>query len=310
MLSIAILGPGAIGGFLATLFWKMKYDVICIGNDKTVEAICSEGIRLKSSVFGDFLARPRAANCLSSNVDVIFVTVKMPNLETSLKRIELDLVEPSLVVPLLNGREQYEALRMVFGGAVVAGSIGSIQANKSMSVVHHYSKSAPKIELATNNSALTRKVSILSNTLKAVGIKAEILAREEEVIWNKLIRLDAISSMTTALQTDLGEVLGNKRAKRLLRGLIYETALVALKEGLFFDPSKILSDIENLPSSLKTSMQRDVAVGRVSEATSITGSIITLAKKHEVQVPFHEEVFSLIEVQIHNAANLNKRTKK
>ena len=112
--------------------------------------------------------------------------------------------------------------------------------------------------------------------------------------------------MTTALQTDLGEVLGNKRAKRLLRGLIYETALVALKEGLFFDPSKILSDIENLPSSLKTSMQRDVAAGRVSEAPSITGSIIRLAKKYEVPVPFHEKIFSLIEVQIHKAPNLKE----
>lgn len=301
-LSIGILGPGAIGGLLAALFWKMNYDVVCIGNDKTVESISSDGITLKSSVFGNFLAKPLAFTSLSSNVDVLFVTVKMPNLDLSIERIELDLVQPSLVVPLLNGRGHYETLRRAFGDRVVAGTIGSIEASKLQSVVHHHSISKPRIELASNDGFLNGRVYVLAQSLKAVGIKTQILSQEEAVIWNKLIRLDAISSMTTALQTDLGGVLVNEGSALLLKGLIDEAALVALKEGFFFDPLQTLSEIQNLPSSLKTSMQRDVASGQVSEASSITGSIIALAKKYGVPVPIHKKVFSLIDKQIHKAS--------
>ena len=34
---IAILGPGAVGGFLASLFWKNNFNVICVGTEKSVK---------------------------------------------------------------------------------------------------------------------------------------------------------------------------------------------------------------------------------------------------------------------------------
>ena len=50
-LRIAILGPGAIGGFLAALFCKEGHDVVCVGNKTSVDKIKKQGKRTTRRYF-------------------------------------------------------------------------------------------------------------------------------------------------------------------------------------------------------------------------------------------------------------------
>lgn len=100
---IAILGAGAVGGMLGVLLAEAGHDVTLLASDRTSSALNINGLTLRSVRYGErhvrFLARP----WLTAPVDVLFVTVKAPNLLAALPRTPAPLLQGSAVVPPLNG---------------------------------------------------------------------------------------------------------------------------------------------------------------------------------------------------------------
>ena len=66
--SIAILGPGGVGGLLAAALARAGTDVTVIARESTAELIARDGIAVESVVLGDFTARPAAAAHLTEPV--------------------------------------------------------------------------------------------------------------------------------------------------------------------------------------------------------------------------------------------------
>ena len=55
-LTVAVLGPGGIGGLLAGLLARAGHRVICLAGEDTAQTLRTTGIRVRSGVFGDFTA--------------------------------------------------------------------------------------------------------------------------------------------------------------------------------------------------------------------------------------------------------------
>src|SRR3989338_5581085 len=85
---VAVLGPGAVGGFLAALFFKNGNPVTCIAKEATARIICREGIRLESAAFGEFISWPKAVVRIEVEPDLLFITTKATTLNDALKRID------------------------------------------------------------------------------------------------------------------------------------------------------------------------------------------------------------------------------
>ena len=294
-LRIAILGPGAIGGFLAALFWKDGHNVICIGNKDSVTKIQNHGIEFESQLYGNFIAKPNSVEVLNSSVDVLFISIKAPFMNDALKRINVDCIKNGTVIPLLNGVGHGENIRDSLGPRVAIGTIGSIEVvRNSKGTVCHLSSARPKIEIASNSNILKTTLKELSIVVNSVGIAISVLNSEAEVIWNKLVRLNAIASLTTAYQKNIGEIRSNVKLNKLLKKIVQEGALVANREGASINPIKVMNQINNLPCSLQASMQRDVRLGRKSEFESITAGVLKLAKFYGISAPAHEFVYGLL----------------
>src|SRR4051812_44448182 len=120
MTSVAILGPGGVGGFVAGALCRAGMPVTVVARESTAEVIAREGIHLESVRLGaEFKARPRAVARLDEPVDFLVVATKSTALAASLERVA---AEPRMVVPLLNGLDHLQVLRERFGGDRVAAA--------------------------------------------------------------------------------------------------------------------------------------------------------------------------------------------
>jgi len=293
-LRIGILGPGGIGGLLAALFWRSGHSVICIGNNHSVKQINSSGLSIDSAVYGKYIAEPKASEKLSCKVDILFIAVKSQDLSEALKRVEITSIQNGIVVSLLNGIGHSSIIRDQLGKTLAVGTIGHVEAIKVVGGVKHLSSWQPQIEVASNSDIPNEKLRSLVKIMNTVGLVTSVLQREEEVIWNKLARLNAIASMTAAYQCTIGEVMADDKATDLLIGLVEEGVQVAQKEGVCINSNEVLNQIKKLPNSLTTSLKRDIEEKKHSELEFITGGVIAFAKKYGISTPKHEQVYDLI----------------
>lgn len=296
-LSVGVLGPGAVGGLLAALLWKGQHRVVCIGKEEQARRIEAQGVPLESPVFGSFVARPAAVAALAEAVDVLLVTVKAPHLPEALGRIDRRAVADALMIPLLNGVGHREVIEGVLGARVATGTIGFVEVALAGGVVRQLSKQHPHIDLAVNALA-AGELGPVAEALRATGVTVALQPSEAAVIWKKLVRLNALASVTAAAQQPIGAVRNDPVWRARLEGLAREGAAVAEREGVSIDPVAVLEAIDKLPAGLTTSLQRDLGAGAPSELDSITGGVLSLARRHGLPCPTLTEMYALLQQKV------------
>ena len=102
-----------------------------------------------------------------------------------------------------------------------------------------------------------------------------------------------------------GEIRTDAKLNMMLNEIVEEGVLVASHEGILIDPKKVINQINALPYSLKTSLQRDVKSLRQSEFESITGGVLRLAESYGVPVPAHKYIYNLIRKKIFDLQKQN-----
>src|SRR5262245_52778322 len=108
--TVAVLGPGAVGGVLAVRLSAARQHVITVGPPETIGMVALAGITVE--VNGDLMsARPEVRERLERPVKLLLVAVKSHQLEEALERVDPAAVANGVVVPLMNGLEHLDPLR-------------------------------------------------------------------------------------------------------------------------------------------------------------------------------------------------------
>jgi len=94
--TIAVLGPGGVGGLLAGALARAGEDVAVVARESTAELIARQGVSVDSVTLGRFIARPRAVARLDEDVDALLVATKAAGLDAALQRIA---ATPRIVLP-------------------------------------------------------------------------------------------------------------------------------------------------------------------------------------------------------------------
>ena len=126
-MTVAVLGPGGVGGLIAGALDRAGEQVLVIAQPSTAAVINERGLRVSSVTLGDFTARPRAEESLSEPPEVLIVATKAAGLSPALRRIECG---PALVVPLLNGLDHLAVLRERFEPATVTAGTIRVKADR------------------------------------------------------------------------------------------------------------------------------------------------------------------------------------
>ncbi len=287
MSSVAILGPGGVGGFLAGALARAGVDVVVVAREPTAQLIARDGLEIRSVRLGDFSVEVTAVPTLVDQPGVLVVATKATGLGAALDRID---VAPRLVVPLLNGLDHMTALRERFGQAAVAAGAIRIEAHRPAPGKIVQTSPFLRVDLASDDPGPHAALRELADTLERAGVAAELGQSEAQILWSKLVRLNALACTTSATDRKLGFIRSDPEWRAALEACIAEAAAVANAEGAQIDPAKPLSELEDAHAELGSSMQRDIAAGREPELDAIAGSVLRAGRRHDLECPTIERL--------------------
>jgi len=304
-MKIAVLGPGGVGGLLAGALQRRGEQVVVVAREPTAETISARGLRVGSVTLGEFVAHPRAVARLEEPVDALIVATKTAGLQAALQRIAC---EPALVLPLLNGLDHLVALRERFAAdSVLAGTI-RVEADRPEPGVVIHSSPFLLVEVASRYPQASDGMQALAHALSAAGVSVRAdwpisAASEAQVMWSKLVRLNALACTTSAYDKLLGEIRSTPELRADLVGAIEEACAVGRAEGADdVDPAKALSELERAHATLGSSMQRDIAAGRTPELDAIPGAVLRAGERHGLRCPTIERLLATTRARIDAAA--------
>jgi len=277
---VSILGPGGVGGFLAAALARGGEDTVVVARERTAERIEREGIEVRSVRLGDFDARPRVVSSLEEPADVLLVATKSTGLSAGLERIRS---EPRLVVPLLNGLDHMALLRERFP-RVAAGTI-RIESHSSEPGVILQTSPFLRVDLASDDPTLHDSLEQLAVTLERAKVPAEIGPSEAQILWSKLVRLNALACTSSAADRPIGFIRSDPEWRAKLVGCIDEAAAVANADGADIDPAARLAELDDAHADLGSSMQRDISAGRQPELDAIPGAVLRAGARHGIECP-------------------------
>ena len=295
-MKIAILGPGGVGGLLAGVLERAGTEVVIVARESTARTIAENGLSVESVMFGDFLARPRAVARLEEPVDALIVATKASGLAPALERVA---TEPMLVLPLLNGLDHMALLRERFAPAtVLAGSIRVEADRPAPGVVVHTSRFL-LVDMAVGDPSALAGMEALERALTTAGVPVRVMDSQPQVMWSKLVRLNALACTTSAYDKLLGEIRSTPELRADLEGAIAEACAVGQAEGARdVDPATAIAELELAHDTLGSSMQRDIAARRAPELDAIPGSVLRAGARHGIACPTIEKLVGKIEARM------------
>ena len=292
MASIAVLGPGGVGGFVAAALARAGEDTIVVARPETARVIERDGIHVRSVRLGEFTATPRAVEALREPASTLIVATKANALEAALGRIESG---PGIVVPLLNGLDHMRLLRERFSPERVAA--GTIRIDSMRAAPGRIVQSSPflRIDLASDDPALEPALRELAGTFARAEIPAEIGPSEVQILWSKLVRLNALALTTSVTDKPVGFIRSDPEWRAALEACMVEAAAVARAEGADVDPAARMAELDAAHPGLESSMQQDIAAGREPELDAIPGAVLRAAARHRLRCPTIEHLYSRLE---------------
>ena len=271
-----------MGGFLAAALHRAGRPVTIVARESTATRIRKAGLEVRRARLGDFVAHPRAVGALSGDVDVLLVATKASALEAGLDRIE---APPGLIVPLLNGLDHMDLLRARFGGDRVAAGTIRIEADRPAPAQIVQTSPFLRVDLASDRDDLAPRLERLARTLEAAEVPATVSSNEAQILWSKLVRLNALALTTSASDQPIGVIRSDPGWRAALTACIEEASAVARADGAQMDGSQRLAELDDAHPGLGSSMQRDIAAGREPELDAIAGSVLRAAARHGISCP-------------------------
>ncbi len=322
-MKIAIVGAGAIGGYLGAKLAIAGEDVTFIARNRNLEAIRANGFRLILEDGSEQHAPTAKAVQRMSEAgpqDVVLLTVKAHQVGDLLPELGELFGPETMVVTMINGvpwwyfdrlEGPYEGRRLESvdpGGRIAAHIearriIGSIVYPASELVAPGVVKviEGNRFTIGELDGSRTERVERLSQALMKAGFKAPVSRDIRSELWIKLwgnLSFNPISALTHATLEDICRF---PPTRALAARMMSEAQAVAEALGVRFKISleQRIAGAEAVGAH-KTSMLQDVEAGRALELEALVGAVVELGGITGVPTPTIEA--------IHATASLLGRT--
>lgn len=280
--TVAVLGPGGIGGLVASLLARRGHRVIVVAGEQTARTLNEQGLTLRSGQFGDGTLPVEAVTELTEPVDLCVVATKETGLTEALRRVPAAALGSGLVLPLLNGFEHVALLRETYpAGQVVPAVIWAESTRTAPGVIEHTTPFC-RIELASA-AAPAARVAALGALLEDAGMGGLVREDETALLWGKLTFLAPFALLTTRHAAPVGTVRSEHREE--LISVLDELARLAATVDVPTEASALLDRFDNAPEGMRSSMQRDAAAGRPVEIEAIGRALLRQADRSGTPVP-------------------------
>jgi 2-dehydropantoate 2-reductase len=294
-MKIAIMGAGGEGGFFGSRLTQSGNEVTLIARGPTLAALRSNGLTVRSGIFGNVTMRVRATDRPEEvgYVDLVMFCVKAYDLEVAAGQMK-PLVGPgTAVLPVLNGIDISDSIGEVVGLEHVLGGLSWVNASVEKPGVVNHGGSARLIfgELDGSNTDRSRRI---QGTLKEAGISAELHPEIRTALWEKFVAMCAINGVFSLARLPAGPICECPATWELLRLTMEEGISVAREVGInlpadFTDKNREV--LKSYKPWARPSMLVDLAAGRRLELEALNGTLCKLGREKGVDTPVNSTIY-------------------
>jgi 2-dehydropantoate 2-reductase len=305
---IAIVGAGAIGGYLAVKLARAGQTVCCIARGRQLAAIQDRGLRLIEPGSDEIAAadiRGFATPAEAGPQDLIFLTLKAHQVASVAAELIHLCRRDTAIVTMQNGIPWWyfhriggpyadHRLQSVDPGGFIADHVDPDRIVGSVVYPAAILCEPGVIRLIEGNrfglgelsGGVSNRLQQIAKLLIGAGLRAPITQDIRAEIWHKLwgnLCFNPISALSHAMLSDIC-TFGPTRT--LARAMMAEAEMIANKLGVTFKIGidQRISGAERVGAH-KTSMLQDVELGRPLELQALVGSVLELAQLTDTPTP-------------------------
>lgn len=318
-MKIAIIGAGAIGGYVGVKLALAGEDVTFIVRGANLDAISKNGVKLIMDDGTEHVAsNVKATNDYdkAGKQDIIVLAMKAHQLEAIADDLHKLIGPETVIVTMQNGIPFWYFHK--HGGKLAGSRVHSVDptgkitdkipADKVIGCVVYPASEliAPgvirhiegdRFPVGELDGSSSDRVNAVSACFTNAGFKAPVLDNIRSEMWLKLWGNLTFNPISALSHSTLQDICQFPLTRELAAAMMTEAQTVANKLGIEFRVTleKRIAGAEKVGKH-KTSMLQDVEAGRDPEIDALVGSVVELGRLTETPTPHIDTVYSLVKL--------------
>lgn len=291
-----VLGAGGVGGYFGGRLAQNGADVTFLVRERRRDQLVQGGLRIESPM-GDATipVKTLLAAGLKPEFDVILLTCKAYDLDSSIDAIAPGLKPDGVVLPLLNGLAHLDLLNARFGKPRVLGGIAKIASTLTSEGVVKHLNDWRFVTLGEQSGEISARAAAIAAAFPTDSVAANATATILSEMWEKLVHLSTAAAMTCLMRASVGDIAATPDGTRLFLRLFDLAAAIATANGHPPGDAFVASFrrlFANPTSGYTTSMLRDIQAGNRIEADHIVGFMLAKAREAGLDATLLEIAFT------------------
>jgi 2-dehydropantoate 2-reductase len=286
---IAIVGAGGVGGFFGAKLARAGESVTVLARGAHLQAIRRGGLRVRSTLEGEFGARVEAVDSFVGQppVDAALFCVKSFDTESAAAALRPVLGPETGVLSLQNGVDNEDKIDAVLGPDRALGGAAYVFATiEAPGVIAH--TLLGRIVLGELNGRASARATRLRDALARAGVPVEIAPDIRRVLWEKYLLISAQAGMTSLTRAPIGVIRDTPETWRMYRLIVEELAAVARAAGVALPGDVVETIVKNagaLAPTAFSSLHHDLVHGKRLELDALHGHAVRLGARLGVPTP-------------------------
>jgi 2-dehydropantoate 2-reductase len=288
---IAVMGTGAIGGYLGARLAAAGADVAFIARGKHLAAIREGGLRILSPL-GDVHVAPAPATddpAAVGAVDAVLLGTKLYDIEAAVPAMAPLIGTATAVVCLQNGVDATEIVGGRYGRGRVVGGVVMINGEVTApGIIRHNAMN--RLALGELDGRPSERLERLVALANAAGIETALSPDIRREIWLKFLLLAPMAALSAMTRVALARIREQDDTWPLAEQGMREVVRVANAEGVGLtedDLQRTLAFVQGMPPTWKASLAVDLEQGRRLEVDWLSGAVCRRGQASGIPTPFH-----------------------
>jgi 2-dehydropantoate 2-reductase len=324
-MKIAVIGAGAIGGYVGGKLALAGEEVTFIARGANLEAIRARGIKLETADGREHVARDVKAitdYAAAGPQDIAILATRAHQLDAVADHLPLLFGKSTTVVTMQDGIPFWyfhehggdlagTIVRSVDPGGRLAAKIpperivGCVAYPTSQlvapGVVRHVE--GARLALGELDGTVSSRVTRISERFVRAGFKAPVLKNIRAEIWFKLWGSLAFSPISALSRSTIADICQYSPTRELAAAMMNEAQLIAAKLGVRFriGLDKRIATAEKVDQH-EILMLRDLEAGRTREIEALVGSVVELGRLTSTYTPHINSVYAVARLLVRSSA--------
>jgi 2-dehydropantoate 2-reductase len=294
---IAIFGTGGAGGYFGAQLALAGEDVVFIARGDHLRAMRTSGLRLETPS-GETIIRANATDNPTEigNVDAVLVGVKAWQVTDAANAIRPLIGPDTVVVPLQNGVEAATELTAAFAATTLGGMCGTLSFVAGPGHIRSVG-GQNFIKFGELDNKRTDRVDRLRNCFAHANVSVEVPPNIVKALWDKFLMVTSFGGVGSITRAPIGVTRTIPETRRLLEQCLKEALAVAKARGVPMAETAVADTMnfyDTLPATGTTSLQRDIADGKMSELEYWNGAVVRLGRDVAVSAPTNQFIYDCL----------------